>query len=103
MPPCCRQWDEYVRVKRSRMSNLDLPRVFHSSSAFLAPEPLSSPHRLAPTSTTAAHRINILNFLYQIKPLKFFHIQCRRSLSPSANSPIDADSVTRQKIPSYRR
>src|SRR2546428_1463125 len=87
MPPSSRRWDEDCRVKMSLMSNVDLCRVFHSLSAFLASEPLSSSHRLASTSTSAAHRINILNFLYQMKHLKFFHIQRWGSLSPSANSP----------------
>src|SRR6266516_3916096 len=60
----------------------------------LASEPLSSSHRLASSTTIFAHRIRVFDFLYQMSHFEFFHIHCRPSIPPSANSPAYSDSVT---------
>src|SRR5437660_12750606 len=87
----------------SLLWNLDLCSVFISLSTFITSEPLSSTHRLASTSTAAAHRIRLMNFLYTVNHLKFFHVQFWRSLPQSAVCTVNSDCLTRYPGSTFTR
>src|SRR2546422_8930156 len=87
----------------SLLSNQDLRSILSFLPTSLASEPLSSSHRLASSTTIFAHRIRVFDFLYQMRHFEFFHIHCRPSIPPSANSPAYSDSVTGHQFPSCNR